>query len=1016
MRPSALVDGVVEFVDELVRGLRSWAGLSAESYIDLETSSSGEDHIIQAGDGSCVSLLQWMGSSSMVGEAEFEANVEALAQNLRASFAKPGHVIEMMFGCDRTAEHGAAAMDGFINPLKSTAKRLGLDLNDVLDDRKRALAKHCAPEYCYLAVWTTPLVIHSTEYAEDRERHKKETKDLPRGKRAQLLSCSTQSIIDAHRSFVEFLQTDIRKRQVVANLLTSRKALKVIRGLIDESFTGEGFTPMLPGDKVWPGSPTYQGTDISHLLPIPLSEQLIPREPRIIDLKCVQIGDRIWSPLVVTVPPREPQPFHTLFSRMRSTGLSWRIKFTISSGGLKDNSLNRSFASAMTFASPTNVGIDKAYKEGLEDELEGSPRVGLRIMAATWTPCSPNVTLEERRKLSEGSSRLMRAIQGWGACDVTEATGNPSLGFFCTLPGVRLSSIAPPSNPPLHAALRFLPWSRAASPWERGHFLFRTMDGKPYPYSSFSSVQDASVKIFISGMGGGKSTMLNSLNLGLTLDPGNEALPFIRILDIGPSSSALPSLISSGLPHDQRDRAQYHRIRNTSRYAMNPLDTPLGQRFPLPEHRSFLVSYISLLATPIDQSAPYDGISAIAGLCIDMAYKKFADLPSSEPRRYSSGSSLQVDQGIARHRFEVDKNTTYRELCDRFMALGDTTAAHAAHRMAMPMISDIATLAMEDSIMKDYRDNTPSGVPIPEWFRRKLLEVVREFPVLAEPTRFALGEASILSLDLDEVCKAGSPTAQRTTTIMYLLALWILSNDFFIGEELLPLIHPDYRAYHAARIKRLKASKKCLVADEFHRPAEGSPLAVMVVDQIVREGRKWQIDVSLSSQLVKDIPASIIKNTTCVFVLKPPMDGTDELKAKFNLTDTETYAINTFLHGPGPDGANVFCKFLTKQGPNSQILTNTCGPIEMWGFSTTPEDTSIRNQLYKIAPPAEVRQVLAAQYPRFAKSEVERRSALRALTDGDVMAAGTVEDEILGELKSIIARRRDASIVPPVTP
>ena len=32
---------------------------------------------------------------------------------------------------------------------------------------------------------------------------------------------------------------------------------------------------------------------------------------------------------------------------------------------------------------------------------------------------------------------------------------------------------------------------------------------------------------------------------------------------------------------------------------------------------------------------------------------------------------------------------------------------------------------------------------------------------------------------------------------------------------------------------------------------------------------------------------------------------------------------------------------------NTQLLTSTLGPIELWAFSTTAEDARLRNNLYK---------------------------------------------------------------------
>ncbi len=69
------------------------------------------------------------------------------------------------------------------------------------------------------------------------------------------------------------------------------------------------------------------------------------------------------------------------------------------------------------------------------------------------------------------------------------------------------------------------------------------------------------------------------------------------------------------------------------------------------------------------------------------------------------------------------------------------------------------------------------------------------------------------------------------------------------------------------------------------------------------------------------------------------------------------------MHGPREGGATFLAQFSTKSGSNTQLLTSTLGPVELWAFSTTAEDARVRNRLYQIMKPAEARRVLAALFP-----------------------------------------------------
>ena len=101
------------------------------------------------------------------------------------------------------------------------------------------------------------------------------------------------------------------------------------------------------------------------------------------------------------------------------------------------------------------------------------------------------------------------------------------------------------------------------------------------------------------------------------------------------------SLIQEALPKEQRHYASYHRLRMTPEFSINPFDTQLGCRYPTPQERSFLVNFLTLLATPIGSIKPYDGIADMVGLIVDELFKHFAD--DGSPRVYTTGIELIVD-------------------------------------------------------------------------------------------------------------------------------------------------------------------------------------------------------------------------------------------------------------------------------------------------------------------------------------------------------------------------------------
>ena len=154
----------------------------------------------------------------------------------------------------------------------------------------------------------------------------------------------------------------------------------------------------------------------------------------------------------------------------------------------------------------------------------------------------------------------------------------------------------------------------------------------------------------------------------MCLASGIKRLPRISIIDIGPSSSGLISLIKEALPYDKRHLAAYHRMRMTPDFSINPFDAQLGCRYPTPQERSFLVNFVTLLATPIGSDKPYDGVTDMVGLVVDELYKRAAD--DGNPDVYTSGIEETIDGLLEEIGFVKDTRTTWWEVTDALFLAG----------------------------------------------------------------------------------------------------------------------------------------------------------------------------------------------------------------------------------------------------------------------------------------------------------------------------------------------------------
>ncbi|HCA89055.1 MAG TPA: type IV secretion protein IcmB, partial [Legionellales bacterium] len=263
---------------------------------------------------------------------------------------------------------------------------------------------------------------------------------------------------------------------------------------------------------------------------------------------------------------------------------------------------------------------------------------------------------------------------------------------------------------------------------------------------------------------------------------------------------------------------------------------------------------------------------------------------------------------------------------------------------------------------------------------------------------------------LDEVAKSGGDAADRQTSVMYMLARYVLAKHYYLTEEGMGQVPETYREYHKNRIAEIREDPKRIVYDEFHRTSRSQAVRNQVITDM-REGRKWKVQISLLSQSVEDFDAVMIEFATAIYIMDAgPSQAVDKTTQIFGLSDTAKMALRTRVHGPREGGATFLVQFATKNGVHIQLLTLTLGPIELWAFSTTAEDAAIRNQLYRHLGPSEARRLLANIFPNgSAGKEIEERLALFKAEAGLIedKARESVIDNLVADILEAYAKNQD---------
>jgi intracellular multiplication protein IcmB len=270
-------------------------------------------------------------------------------------------------------------------------------------------------------------------------------------------------------------------------------------------------------------------------------------------------------------------------------------------------------------------------------------------------------------------------------------------------------------------------------------------------------------------------------------------------------------------------------------------------------------------------------------------------------------------------------------------------------------------------------------------------------------------------LDLDEVAKSGGEAADRQTAVMYMLARYALARHYYLTEDAIGDFSEVYKEYHRQRISEIREDAKRIVYDEFHRTSK----ARAVRDQVIldmREGRKWNVQISLISQSLDDFDPVMIEFATSIFIMDAgPEQAIRKSTEIFGLSDTAQTALRTRVHGPREGGATFLAQFATKFGMNTQLLTNTLGPVELWSFSTTAEDARTRNKLYQRLGPREARRVLANLFPSGSvKSLIETRLANLKEQEGVIEEGAEISviDDLVTEILDAYSKNPDVKSLP----
>lgn len=939
---------------------------SIASFIQIETADS-EDTLVGM-DGSLISYVRIEGSRQIIGEEEFKKIVEGITIKVGSRFDRQGHAMQVYFSRDpgRIREQ----LEAYINPSRTTAENIGIEVEDVLVERINHLERFLSYEESYFVLWTRPSVLTKNEVKRSNKEARENVKKWHNAPNAQYPFMGLEPLRTRHRSFISAITSALDELGIRNTLLESHDALSAIRSNLFPDRANDKWRACLPGDPI-PARAPLSSVDMSDLLWPNLPNQIVANDAKVLGRSVVRIGSLLWAGADLTLGPMDATNFSVLMNRMVEADIPFRISFLIEGGGIYATQLRTFLATIMGPTNSSNKQI-KYSLEGLQSMARSEPVVRMRMSFATW--CN----IDEKDLILERLSILLQAIESWGYCQVSEFSGDPLDCIMSSAMGIHCGGTGPTGIAPMVEIMKLLPWQRPSSPFSSGSIIFRTPDGKIWPYQTGTNLTTTWFDLIFAQPGAGKSVLLNTLNLGTCLGAGLNKLPYVAVIDIGPSSSGLISMIREALPLNRQHEAAYFRLQMSYQFAINPFDTQLGCRYPLPDERSYLVELLTLLCTPPGYEKPYDGMQQLCGLVIDEMYRWRDDrTANADARPYLPRLESEVDEAIQKFNIHLPTDPYWWDVVDKLYDLEQYSIANIAQRHASPTLNDAITASRQPQI-RSLLEETAVGFStetVIGAFERMVTSAIREFPILASVTQFEITNTRVCSLDLMDVAPQGDETADRQTSIMYMLARHALVRSWWMSKDTLINVPEKYRPFHELRLQEISETPKRLCYDEFHRTSKSHAVRAQVIRD-VREGRKRGVQIVLTSQLLDDFHKDMVDLATGVWILGTAISdkAVDDVRDRFGLSDTARFIIRNKLTGPKSIGAPCLFVLGTNEGRYEQHLYNTLGPIEMWALSTSAEDVAIRNRLYAKLGASRARRMLAITYPGgSARNEIRRR-------------------------------------------
>ncbi|WP_027859707.1 hypothetical protein [Marinobacterium jannaschii] len=949
----------------------------------------GDSGVFVCNDGSLLTVFKLLGTSRWVGHKELKQTTKALTKGIKEIFKNKIHDLQFVFEADPDETAMKDDLSRRLANKFTSARHLGIDSEALYQEQIDLMAKDSQFERCWVTIWTGKKGSSLRDIPE-------ELTALPAVHDAQspgALKYHHQNK-NLHEAAVDQLVATMKSAYVGLSALTSLQAVRDMFSCVSGNNAGQGFTPGLFGGEQGPrasyGRPPsnmkYLAEDHSLILPEKVGFQLWTSDPEYDerDASILHVGDRSYRNFLFSSSPFGYDPFSKVVRDLKEASIPYRMSWFLKGDALGMSTVKYIVASMLSLVPLGSIpAVRREMERVRKHAAQTDEATGWQMSILTWADNRDINLLRER------SQKLARIVSSWEGAALQEDRHDSLSSFCASVPAYLRGNPAPAAIAPMRDAFWYLPVTRPVSPVEDGGVLLSNGNGRLIQFQPMDpQLMEHHVYLVAGEPGFGKSLLCNLLCF--VLATSCEQIPYIAISDVGTSSKGLIKLLASTFPPHLKHLVQYRRQKNREEDAINPFDTPLALTRPLSDQMAKLQNFCELVLTDDKTGELPPNVSGLLQQAIPLVYKRKDDQESgSEPNRFRESVKTDpywpvIERAMDAVGIHPTKRTTWWEITRTLMKAGYTREAGLAQRFAVPLLSDIAQVMSQPELREIYRDDV-GGIPLTELVSRRIGEVLERYRVLRVPTRQDLGEARIVSFDLEEVCPRASKedvSLRKQSAIFYGLTSALLVSRFFWNKSMLQEIPEEYRAYYSDYIDSIRQTPNLYFADEQQRFA-GIPQADEMNIQITREGRKLKVGVMLASQGVTEFPEDVVTMSTAQFVLGFGDKSIEPVKKAFKLNDTEAFLLTERIPRPGKHGSYFLLRLdkTNEHGNISQLVNLKMGPQIIWGLSTNGDDDRLRSAMEAEFTEADARRILARLYPQgsilpeIKRREIERDAA-----------------------------------------